>query len=206
MSCSWGSYLTPKGAYGHDAYSGKVADPFDAGSGLVEMGQNHHGHVGRSGLCRSLAYTVRDGQWSLSLEFRAKAQPVDINVIFMRNWDSTLSENNDDAQPTSYAYSSYPSSSKTQPQSPCGWQRDWEMVQKVCAHVGIPEHRIRLVDLSKEYWTRVFEPALSVWENGGTPNPDVACNREIKFGALMRHIPKAARSFLATGEYPIGVD
>lgn len=116
----------------------------------------------------------------------------------MRNWDAALSENINDTQPTSYAYSSDPSSSTSI--SPCGWQKDWEMVQKVCAHVGIPENRVKLVDLSKEYWTRVFEPALNVWENGGTPNPDVACNREIKFGALMRHMPRLARSFLATGE------
>jgi tRNA U34 2-thiouridine synthase MnmA/TrmU len=33
------------------------------------------------------------------------------------------------------------------------------------------------VDFTKEYWTRVFEPAVGIWEGGGTPNPDVDCNR-----------------------------
>jgi tRNA-specific 2-thiouridylase len=130
----------------------------------------------------------------------AEPQPIDLNVIFMRNWDSLLSESpSDDPSTTSYAYSSDPSSSKGPNMSPCGWQRDWESVQKVCAHVGIPENRVRLVDLSQEYWTRVFEPAINVWQDGGTPNPDVACNREIKFGALLEHVPRTNRSFLATG-------
>jgi len=118
----------------------------------------------------------------------------------MRNWDSLLSESAEDQAETSYAYSSDPSSSKGPNMSPCGWQKDWESVQRVCAHVGIPEHRVRLVDLSREYWTRVFEPAINVWQEGGTPNPDVACNREIKFGALLEHVPMTNRSFLATGE------
>ncbi|KAK1923311.1 tRNA-specific 2-thiouridylase, partial [Papiliotrema laurentii] len=130
--------------------------------------------------------------------------PLDINVVFMRNWDSLLSENNDNddlPSPASYHYSSDPSSSKSPNMSPCGWQKDWDMVQRVCDHVGVPRHRVRLVDLSKEYWAKVFEPALNVWEHGGTPNPDVACNREIKFGALFEHIPNKDRSFLATGHY-----
>lgn len=125
----------------------------------------------------------------------------------MRNWDSLLSESSgsDPDRQMSYAYpSSDPSSSKVPNLSPCGWQKDWESVQRVCAHVGIPEERVRLVDLSKEYWTRVFEPAINIWQEGGTPNPDVACNREIKFGALLEHVPVTDRSFLATGELLAG--
>ena len=152
----------------------------------------------------------------------------------MRNWDPLLSESPpDDAtenhrQPTSLAYSSQASSSSSPPSSrptfsPCSWEKDWEDVRAVCRHVGIPSDRVRLVDLSRDYWTRVFQPAINIWERGGTPNPDVACNRyvcsfhaqpfpkldvlivstrrEIKFGALLKHIPKKSRSFIATGHY-----
>jgi hypothetical protein len=161
------------------------------------------GGVDSAVVLRMLAEYVgcrRDLQWgSIALT----VQPLDINVVFMRNWDSLLSENNDNddlPSPASYHYSSDPSSSKSPNMSPCGWQKDWDMVQRVCDHVGVPKDRVRLVDLSKEYWAKVFEPALNVWEHGGTPNPDVACNREIKFGALFEHIPNKDRSFLATGE------
>ena len=119
----------------------------------------------------------------------------------MRNWDAQLSEMSDDEPTqTSYAYSKGgPSGRSNKPNmSPCGWEKDWESVQEVCAHVGIPSRKVKLVDLSREYWARVFEPALNVWESGGTPNPDVACNREIKFGALLQNIPKTAMSFLDT--------
>lgn len=117
--------------------------------------------------------------------------PLNLSVLFMRNWDPLLSENADEL-PLSLSYGT-PAT-----HSPCSWERDWEDVKRVCKHVGIPQSDIRLVDLSKEYWTRVFEPAIAVWEAGQTPNPDVACNREIKFGALMQHIPPG--HFLATGE------
>ena len=123
----------------------------------------------------------------------------------MRNWDSLLSESSDTDPSHTLSYSSQARSAKTPNMSPCGWEKDWESVQSVCSYVGIPEDKVKLVDLSREYWTRVFEPAINVWENGGTPNPDVACNREIKFGALLDYIPKTSRSFLATGELDSGL-
>jgi hypothetical protein len=47
----------------------------------------------------------------------------------------------------------------------------------VAKYVGIPEDKVKLVDYSKEYWSKVFEPSVEVWQAGGTPNPDVMCNR-----------------------------
>lgn len=101
----------------------------------------------------------------------------------MRNWDPLLSEeaatgDGGDAHDTTLSYSSRDTGSPRVPNmSPCAWERDWADVKRVCAHVGIPERDISLLDLSKEYWSRVFEPAVAVWEAGQTPNPDVACNR-----------------------------
>ncbi|CDO73666.1 hypothetical protein BN946_scf185014.g136 [Trametes cinnabarina] len=63
--------------------------------------------------------------------------------------------------------------------------------------LGIP---CELVDLSREYWNRVFEPALRMWESGSTPNPDIWCNREVKFGALFDHLTRKD-AWLATGHY-----
>ena len=115
----------------------------------------------------------------------------------MRNWDAQLSESPAEEPGSNDSFFSYAYPSASRPiasssssaisapltsalnpaLSPCGWERDWESVQSVCDHVGIPRERVKLVDLSKEYWTKVFEPALRRWENGQTPNPDVACNR-----------------------------
>ncbi|KAJ7476097.1 tRNA-specific 2-thiouridylase [Mycena latifolia] len=77
------------------------------------------------------------------------------------------------------------------------WKRDWEEVQLVCRAFGIP---CQMIDLSKEYWNRMFEPALRDWEHGSALNPDVWCNREIKFGALLERLPYKD-AWLATGHY-----
>ncbi|WVR08811.1 tRNA (5-methylaminomethyl-2-thiouridylate)-methyltransferase [Kwoniella sp. DSM 27419] len=125
--------------------------------------------------------------------------PVHLDVVFMRNWDPLLSESRP-AVPPGFTLA-YPSAAKGSIDSPCSWEKDWNDVRSVSRSIGIPNDRVRLVDLSKEYWTRVFEPAVGVWERGGTPNPDVDCNREIKFGALLDHLPVKPRHFLATGHY-----
>ncbi|WVQ77622.1 tRNA (5-methylaminomethyl-2-thiouridylate)-methyltransferase [Cryptococcus sp. DSM 104548] len=132
--------------------------------------------------------------------------PIDLDVIFMRNWDPLLSESSPDtdsysAPEISLSYSPSSPTSRTPNLSPCEWQRDYADVLSVSSHLGIPESKVRFVDLSKEYWSRVFEPAVGVWESGGTPNPDVDCNREIKFGALLDVLPQNDRHFLATGHY-----
>ncbi|KAI0707713.1 5-methylaminomethyl-2-thiouridylate-methyltransferase [Earliella scabrosa] len=103
-------------------------------------------------------------------------QDYDLSAVFMRNWDTRDESGTDQG---------------------CEWKKDWEDVQRVCRMLGI---RCELIDLSREYWTRVFEPALELWESGSTPNPDIWCNREVKFGALMDHLTHKD-SWLATGHY-----
>ncbi|QRW14255.1 tRNA (5-methylaminomethyl-2-thiouridylate)-methyltransferase [Ceratobasidium sp. AG-Ba] len=56
-------------------------------------------------------------------------------------------------------------------------------------------------DFSREYWNRVFTPALDAWTDGRTPNPDVFCNREIKFGSLFDRVVQDSQTYLATGHY-----
>jgi tRNA U34 2-thiouridine synthase MnmA/TrmU len=82
-------------------------------------------------------------------------QGYDVKPVFMRNWD-TLDEQSGSGG--------------------CEWERDWDDVRRICReHLGGVEPE--LVDLSREYWTHVFEPALEEWAAGVTPNPDVTCNQ-----------------------------
>ncbi|KAG5652125.1 hypothetical protein H0H81_006201 [Sphagnurus paluster] len=81
--------------------------------------------------------------------------------------------------------------------SGCEWEKDWEDVQKVCKVLDIP---CEMLDFTREYWNSVFEPSLHLWEDGATPNPDVLCNKEIKFGALIKSLPTTS-SWFATGHY-----
>ncbi|CAE7126146.1 unnamed protein product [Rhizoctonia solani] len=106
-------------------------------------------------------------------------QDLELSAVFMRNWD-TRDESGSDVG--------------------CEWEKDWEDVKRVCERIGIP---CQLKDFSQQYWTRVFTPALEAWTNGRTPNPDVFCNREIKFGALFESIisPGDRNTWLATGHY-----
>ncbi|KAF8344154.1 tRNA-specific 2-thiouridylase [Cantharellus anzutake] len=113
---------------------------------------------------------------SLSAQLLA-CKDYDLRAVFMRNWD-TRDERASDVG--------------------CEWERDWEDVQRVCRYLGIP---CQMIDLSRQYWTRVFEPALDEWVRGATPNPDVSCNREIKFGALFDRVITSPKQWLATGHY-----
>lgn len=58
----------------------------------------------------------------------------------------------------------------------CEWEKDWADVEQICRE-NLGGVKPELIDLSKEYWTQVFEPALEDWANGLTPNPDVTCNQ-----------------------------
>ncbi|KAI9281597.1 tRNA methyl transferase [Sporodiniella umbellata] len=99
-------------------------------------------------------------------------QGYNVKGIYMRNWD-TKDEN-----------------------GVCTSEKDWQDVQKTCAILGIEcEH----VDFVKEYWNNVFQKTIEDYAHGLTPNPDIACNSFIKFGALLDKIPPDV--WLATGHY-----
>ncbi|KAK9466737.1 tRNA-specific 2-thiouridylase [Lipomyces arxii] len=83
-------------------------------------------------------------------------------------------------------------------------ETEWNDVQLVCRDLDIPSIRM---SFEKEYWTDVFEPMINGFINGNTPNPDVTCNRLIKFGVLYENVEKLAaqkghkRWWLAMGHY-----
>jgi tRNA-specific 2-thiouridylase len=80
----------------------------------------------------------------------------------------------------------------------CTAAEDFQDARRVAGELGIALHR---VDLSAEYRERVFADFLAASRAGLTPNPDVLCNREIKFGDCLRHARRLGGSFLATGHY-----
>lgn len=80
----------------------------------------------------------------------------------------------------------------------CTAERDFADVRAVCDVIGIPYYS---VNFAKEYRERVFEYFLSEYKRGRTPNPDVLCNREIKFDALLDFALKLGAEKLATGHF-----
>jgi tRNA-specific 2-thiouridylase len=94
--------------------------------------------------------------------------------IFMKNWDETGAD------------------------GACTAEEDYRDVEKVCAKLGIPCYSIEFVE---EYRNRVFELFLKDYERGFTPNPDILCNREIKFDLFLKHARALGADRLATGHY-----
>eukprot|EP00960_Hanusia_phi_P026209 746124-Hanusia_phi.AAC.2 len=80
----------------------------------------------------------------------------------------------------------------------CSSAQDLLDVKSTCKQLGI---ELKQVSFVKEYWTEVFEPMLAGYLSDLTPNPDVACNRQIKFNLLLEHAFKLGADCLATGHY-----
>lgn len=97
----------------------------------------------------------------------------DVHALFMRNWDE-----DEDGYCTAAA--------------------DLQDARKVCSDLGLPLHT---VTFAAEYRDRVFRHFLDELAAGRTPNPDVACNREIKFGVCFEHAQRLGADFFATGHY-----
>ena len=101
-------------------------------------------------------------------------QGYDVQALFMKNWEE------DDTA----LY--------------CAAAEDLADAQAVCDAIGIP---LATVNLSFEYWERVFARFLSEYQAGRTPNPDVLCNQEVKFRAFVEHAHRFGASRIATGHY-----
>lgn len=82
--------------------------------------------------------------------------------------------------------------------SSCTWEEDSLIAKMVAKKLDIPFH---IVDLSKDYKKRVIDYMFAEYQAGRTPNPDVLCNREIKFDTFMEEALKFDADFVATGHY-----
>lgn len=80
----------------------------------------------------------------------------------------------------------------------CTAEEDAEDVRRVCAQIGIPCYT---VNFEKQYYDKVFTYFLDEYRKGRTPNPDVMCNREIKFGEFMDKAVELGAEYVATGHY-----
>ncbi len=80
----------------------------------------------------------------------------------------------------------------------CNWKEDRRDAMRVAAHLGIP---FVTLDLEHEYKKEVIDNMISEYAAGRTPNPDVLCNREVKFGAFWRWAKEQGADFVATGHY-----
>ena len=80
----------------------------------------------------------------------------------------------------------------------CTATQDWQDVQATCDAIGIPYYA---VNFAREYRDRVFSHFLAEYRRGRTPNPDVLCNREIKFRAFLDFAMKLGAQRLATGHF-----
>ena len=80
----------------------------------------------------------------------------------------------------------------------CTAAEDLQDARRVCEQLGIPLHH---VNFAREYRDRVFDYFLDEYRRGRTPNPDILCNREIKFGVFRQYAKRLGGDLLATGHY-----
>jgi tRNA-uridine 2-sulfurtransferase len=105
-----------------------------------------------------------------------KEQGYEVIGMFMKNWhDDTVTISNE-----------------------CPWLDDSNDAMIVAQHLGIP---FQAIDLSAEYKTRIVDYMFEEYQRGRTPNPDVLCNREIKFDIFLNAALKLGADFVATGHY-----
>ena len=80
----------------------------------------------------------------------------------------------------------------------CSWREDRLDAMRVCAKIGIP---FKTLDLEKEYKEEVVDYMIREYKNGKTPNPDIMCNRYVKFGGFFDWAMSEGADFIATGHY-----
>jgi tRNA-specific 2-thiouridylase len=97
-----------------------------------------------------------------------------VHGVFMKNWQ------------------------ETDPEFPCTAAEDARDAMGVCENLGV---ELDAVDFSREYWHRVFAYFLDEYRRGRTPNPDILCNKEIKFRAFLDHALAQGADCIATGHY-----
>ena len=102
-----------------------------------------------------------------------KQQGYNVIALFMHNWEETDGDN-------------------------CTAEQDYEDVKRVSDRLGIPYYS---VNFAKQYQERVFSYFLEEYKRGRTPNPDVLCNREIKFGPFLQYAKALGADYIATGHY-----
>jgi tRNA (5-methylaminomethyl-2-thiouridylate)-methyltransferase len=115
---------------------------------------------------------------SLTAALLSETGNYDLLGCWMKNWD--MEEESPSSVPV------------------CSQEKDWKDASAVAAILGI---QLKQVDLTKEYWCNVWEPSLRAYGKGMTPNPDILCNKHIKFGAFLDVLSASNATHIATGHY-----
>ena len=110
-----------------------------------------------------------------------KKEGYDVVGLFMKNWDSNINHDKEGIT-----------------DGVCPQELDYRDAKLVCDELCIPLYR---VDFIKEYWDDVFKYFLSELEKGRTPNPDIMCNKYIKFDLFKKEAKKLGADKIATGHY-----
>ena len=132
---------------------------------------------------------ISGGVDSIVSAYLLKEKGYDVEGLFMRNWDSSI--NNDiNGNPTLN-------------NNICTQEQDYNDALDVCNQIGIKLHRI---DFIKEYWDYVFTYFLDELKKGRTPNPDIMCNKYIKFDMFKKEADKLGADYIATGHYARMID
>ena len=103
-----------------------------------------------------------------------KREGHDVIGVFMNNWD------------------------EQDPNGVCTAENDWRDLRRVCDMIDIPYYS---VNFAEDYWNRVFALFLEEYRAGRTPNPDVLCNREIKFRSFLEYADSLMADKMATGHF-----
>lgn len=113
--------------------------------------------------------------------FLLKQAGFSVTAIFMQNWDDFVNFNFNDSS------------------SNCSIAKDYEDAKNVANHIGIP---IIKVDFINEYWNEVFLQVIDDYKQNLTPNPDILCNKYIKFGYFLKFCKEQIKvDYVATGHY-----
>lgn len=127
-----------------------------------------------------VAVAMSGGIDSSVAAFLLKQQGLDVHGVFMHNWDARIESGRH-----------------------CTAEQDFQDAARAAEIVKVPLLRVSFV---REYWNDVFGRMISTYSSGSTPNPDVLCNREIKFGRLLSWALEQKFASLATGHYANIVD
>ncbi len=111
-----------------------------------------------------------------------KQQGYDVEGLFMKNWEEDFE----------------PNAKEPDKKRGCNATQDYIDAEAVCLKLGI---RLRTVNFSNDYWDRVFNYFLEEYKAGRTPNPDILCNKEIKFKAFLDHALELGADYIATGHF-----
>jgi tRNA-specific 2-thiouridylase len=125
---------------------------------------------------KRVAVGISGGVDSSVAAYLLKQQGYDVMGLFMISWHDTTGTLAGD----------------------CPWKDDLLFAELVCRKLGIP---LKTVDFSSEYKKRIVDYMFSEYEKGRTPNPDVLCNREVKFDLFVKTAMQEGADYVATGHY-----